>query len=131
VRLFRTLCLAGALIAAIPARANESVKWTSWDADVFAHATADKKFVVLDLQATWCHWCHVMESVTYTDPGVLDLMAKHYVAVRVDQDANPDLASRYGYWGWPATIIFGPDGAEIAKIRGFVAPIVCAKRCKP
>ena len=36
-----------------------------------------------------------------------------------DQDANPDLASRYGDWGWPATIIFDPDGKEIVKLQGF------------
>ncbi len=42
--------------------------------------------------------------------------------MRVDQDANPDLSSRYGDWGWPATIVFGPDGTEIAKIRGYIEP---------
>ncbi|MGY3488651.1 uncharacterized protein YyaL (SSP411 family) [Bradyrhizobium sp. USDA 4011] len=42
--------------------------------------------------------------------------------MRVDQDANPDLSSRYGDWGWPATIVFAPDGSEIAKIRGYIEP---------
>ena len=31
-------------------------------------------------------------------------------------------SSRYGDWGWPATIVFGPDGTEIAKIRGYIEP---------
>ncbi len=35
---------------------------------------------------------------------------------------QPDLSSRYGDWGWPATIVFGPDGTEIAKIRGYIEP---------
>ena len=51
-----------------------------------------------------------------------DLLASKYLPVRVDQDANPDLSSRYGDWGWPATIVFGPDGTEIAKIRGYIEP---------
>ena len=42
--------------------------------------------------------------------------------MRVDQDANPDLSSRYGDWGWPATIVFDSDGTEIAKIRGYIEP---------
>jgi uncharacterized protein YyaL (SSP411 family) len=50
------------------------------------------------------------------------LLASKYLPVRVDQDANPDLSSRYGDWGWPATIVFGPDGTEIAKIRGYIEP---------
>ncbi|MEM8744710.1 MAG: hypothetical protein AAGF14_08770, partial [Pseudomonadota bacterium] len=35
---------------------------------------------------------------------------------------NPDLASRYGDWGWPATIIFDPAGHEVAKLQGFQRP---------
>ena len=35
---------------------------------------------------------------------------------------NPDLSSRYGDWGWPATIVFAPDGTEIVKIRGYIEP---------
>ena len=50
------------------------------------------------------------------------MLASKYLPVRVDQDANPDLSSRYGDWGWPATIVFGPDGTEIAKIRGYIEP---------
>ena len=63
-----------------------------------------------------------MEKTTYADPQVEDLLASKYLPVRVDQDANPDLSSRYGDWGWPATIVFGPDGTEIAKIRGYIEP---------
>jgi len=64
----------------------------------------------------------VMEKTTYADPRVQELLAAKYLPVRVDQDANPDLSSRYGDWGWPATIVFAPDGSEIAKIRGYIEP---------
>ena len=63
-----------------------------------------------------------MEKTTYANPEVRELLAAKYLPVRVDQDANPDLSSRYGDWGWPATIVFGPDGTEIAKIRGYIEP---------
>ncbi len=89
---------------------------------MFARATAEKRFVILDLEAVWCHWCHVMEKTTYADPKVQELLSEKYLPVRVDQDANPDLSSRYGDWGWPATIVFAPDGTEIAKIRGYIEP---------
>jgi hypothetical protein len=45
-----------------------------------------------------------------------------FVTVRVDVDEHPDLAERYGDWGWPATIIFAPDGREIGKYRGYLPP---------
>jgi len=116
------LALAIAALTASPLSAAESISWNGWNDEVFARAAAEKRFVVLDLEAEWCHWCHVMERTTYADAAVVDLMASKYIAVRVDQDANPDLSSRYGDWGWPATIVFNSDGTEIAKIRGYIEP---------
>ena len=80
---------------------------------------AEHRFVLLDLAAVWCHWCHVMEETTYSDPAVLASLAAHYIPVRVDQDARPDLSLRYEDWGWPATIVFAADGTEIVKLRGY------------
>ena len=63
-----------------------------------------------------------METVTYGDPKVAALIGGHFVAIRADQDASPELSSRYGDWGWPATIILSADGTELAKLRGFIEP---------
>lgn len=114
--------VAAAMFTTSPLLAEQGVAWRNWDDGLFAQATAEKRFVILDLEAVWCHWCHVMEQTTYSDGEVQRLIAQKYVAVRVDQDANPDLSNRYGDWGWPATIVFGPDGTEIAKIRGYIEP---------
>jgi uncharacterized protein YyaL (SSP411 family) len=122
MKLARILALAIAACAASPSLAGEPVKWSEWGDNLFARATAEKRFVILDLEAVWCHWCHVMEKTTYADPEVGELLASKYLPVRVDQDANPDLSNRYGDWGWPATIVFAPDGTEIAKIRGYIEP---------
>jgi uncharacterized protein YyaL (SSP411 family) len=122
MKLVRALAFAVAAFAAFPSFAGESIQWNGWSDELFSRATAEKRFVILDLEAVWCHWCHVMEKTTYADPEITELLASKYIAVRVDQDANPDLSSRYGDWGWPATVVFGPDGAEIAKIRGYIEP---------
>jgi uncharacterized protein YyaL (SSP411 family) len=122
MKFLRAVAFAVAAFAMSPSFAAEPVQWNSWSDELFSRATAEKRFVILDLEAVWCHWCHVMEKTTYADPEVTELLASKYIAVRVDQDANPDLSSRYGDWGWPATIIFGPDGTEIAKIRGYIEP---------
>src|SRR5262249_37384480 len=47
---------------------------------------------------------------------------EHFIPVRVDQDNRPDISQRYERWGWPATVLFGPDGTEIVKLRGFYSP---------
>ena len=78
--------------------------------------------MLLNLGAVWCHWCHVMEDTTYHDANVVALVNQRYIAVRVDEDDHPDLSRRYINYGWPATIIFDPNGVEIVKRRGYVEP---------
>lgn len=119
-RLFRAALLW--LCASLPALAADPIRWTSWSAELFTRAKAENRLVILDLEAVWCHWCHVMERKTYGDDRVRTVIGAHYIAVRADQDANPDLSGRYGEWGWPATIVFAPDGTEIAKLQGYVEP---------
>jgi uncharacterized protein YyaL (SSP411 family) len=111
-----------AAMTASPCFAGEPLHWSGWTDDLFAKAKAENRFVILDLEAVWCHWCHVMEETTYSNPDVKSLLAAKYLPVRVDQDGDPALSTRYGDWGWPATIVFGPDGKEIAKIRGYIEP---------
>lgn len=98
------------------------IAWQDWAPGLFERATTENKFVILDLEAVWCHRCHVMDAKTYTDPQVTRILEQHYIAVKVDHDARPDLANRYRDYGWPATIIFAPDGTEIIKRAGYIPP---------
>ena len=109
--------------AAAASRAGEPIHWrTEWNQALFADAAREHRFVLLDLHAVWCHWCHIMDEETYADPAVRALIARRYVAVGIEADSDPALTSRYGDWGWPATIVLAPDGTEIVKRRGFIPP---------
>jgi uncharacterized protein YyaL (SSP411 family) len=87
------LLLAGAL--AVSAADPKELRWQSWSDGVFVRAKREHRFVLLDLQAVWCHWCHVMDKTIYQDPAVVALLRSNYITVRVDEDSRPDLASRY------------------------------------
>jgi hypothetical protein len=104
------------------ARAADGIAWQAWSDAAFAAAKKEHRFVIMDLEAVWCHWCHVMDETTYRDPKVISLLGSRYIAVRVDQDSRPDLANRYEDYGWPATIVFAADGSEIARRRGYLNP---------
>jgi uncharacterized protein len=101
---------------------QNNIDWQPWSDSVFAQAKKEGRFVLLNLGAVWCHWCHVMDDVTYRDPKVIELIRSHYVAVSVDEDSRPDLSNRYEDYGWPATIVLGADKGEIAKRRGYIPP---------
>jgi uncharacterized protein YyaL (SSP411 family) len=96
--------------------------WNDFDQGIFTRAKSERRFVVLDGAAEWCHFCHVMEEKTYADPRVRAVLDKHFIAAKVDVDVRPDIEERYGDYGWPATILFSPEGEELGKYRGFIPP---------
>ena len=112
------------LLPAAPAAAESpaAIEWHPWSDEVFERARREQRFVLLDLEAVWCHWCHVMDRETYANTAVAEVINRHYLAVKVDQDARPDLSGRYKAYGWPATIVFAPDGTEIVKRAGYIEP---------
>jgi hypothetical protein len=82
--------------ATVASADDKGLVWENWSPELFARAQAEQRFVILDLEAVWCHWCHVMEQTTYADSKVVDLLKAKYITVRVDQDANLDLSNRLG-----------------------------------
>lgn len=115
-------------IAKARARAEPQLfTWAPWSKETFARARAEHRFILLHGAAVWCHWCHVMEAITYRDPEVGRLLRDRFIAIRVDIDSQPDIAERYGDWGWPATILFSPDAQEVGKFRGYLPPAELAQ----
>lgn len=112
--------LAGAAWAAPPD--NGDSFWSEWNEATFERAARENKFVIVSLQSWWCPWCLIMNKETWANPEVRAELEDHFIPVHVDQDSRPDISQRYERWGWPATIIFGPDGTEIVKLRGFYSP---------
>ena len=99
-----SLCACSAAAAEEPA----SVAWRGFDAATIAKARDEKKLLFLDMEAVWCHWCHVMDEKTYTDNGVRAALAKDFICMKVDQDSRPDLSKRYEEYGWPALVVIDP-----------------------
>lgn len=108
--------------ASAAGEAGTGVKWRPWSDDRFEEATREGKLILLNLEAVWCHWCHVMDQETYSKKEIQDLIGEHFIPVRVDQDSRPDLANRYRDYGWPATIILTAGGEDVAKRAGFMEP---------
>ncbi len=84
------------------------IAWRSFDAATLAKAREEKKLVFLDVEAVWCHWCHVMDAKTYSEPAVQAALKEGFISAKLDSDSRPDLARRYEEYGWPALVIFDP-----------------------
>jgi uncharacterized protein YyaL (SSP411 family) len=113
--------LATLILATLSASAQQ-LHWQPWSNTAFTQARQQHKFVLLDLEAVWCHWCHVMDDQTYSDATVIRLLNSKYILVKVDQDSRPDISNRYQDYGWPATVVFAANGSEIVKRQGYIEP---------
>ncbi|HEY6251809.1 MAG TPA: DUF255 domain-containing protein, partial [Candidatus Angelobacter sp.] len=116
------LTFALAAVAQAGAEKGSGLHWQAWSDDVFKQARSEHRLVLLDLEAVWCHWCHVMDANTYSNAAVIKLLQSKYIVVKADQDSRPDLSNRYEDYGWPATVVFNADGQEIVKRRGYLPP---------
>jgi thiol:disulfide interchange protein DsbD len=93
--------------------------------DALLQASAAGRGVMLDFYADWCVDCKRMDKYTFSEPTVQAAL-QGAVLLKADVTANDAedraLMSRYGIYGPPATLFFGPDGQERAAFRllGFV-----------
>jgi uncharacterized protein YyaL (SSP411 family) len=51
-----------------------------------------------------------MDETTYSNSGVIDLINREYVPIRVDNDLRPDINQRYNMGGWPTTAFLTSSG---------------------
>ncbi|MCI0483958.1 MAG: thioredoxin domain-containing protein, partial [candidate division NC10 bacterium] len=98
--------------------ATQPIHWQPWGEEAFRLARELDRPILMDIGAIWCHWCHVMDEETYSNPEVAKLINDYFVPIRVDRDERPDIDSRYqvqvqalvSYGGWPLTVFMTPEG---------------------
>jgi len=95
-----------------PNRAHE-IDWRPWGEPALAEAHKLGRPILLSLSAVWCHWCHVMDETSYSDPRVIAALNEHFVPIRVDNDRHPDVNRRYNMGGWPTTAFLAASGDPI------------------
>lgn len=99
--------------------AGNPVDWMPWGEQAFARARERGVPVFLSVGYSTCHWCHVMARESFEDPGIADLLNRHFVSVKVDREERPDVDRLYmgyvqattGSGGWPMSVWLTPEGA--------------------
>ncbi len=97
--------------------AHNPVDWYPWGEEAFAKARRENKPIFLSIGYFTCHWCHVMERESFSNPDVAGLMNRWFVSIKVDREERPDIDRVYmafveattGSGGWPMTVFLTPD----------------------
>jgi uncharacterized protein len=98
--------------------ADNPVDWYPWGPEALERARQEDRPVLLSIGYSSCHWCHVMERESFSDPETARLMNERYVSVKVDREERPDVDGIYmravqamtGRGGWPLTAFLTPEG---------------------
>ena len=97
--------------------AYNPVNWYPWGKEAFEEARKEDKPIFLSIGYSTCHWCHVMEHESFTNPEIAALMNESFISVKVDREERPDLDSVYmafvqattGRGGWPMSVFLTPE----------------------
>lgn len=97
--------------------AHNPVNWYPWGNEAFQKAKKEDKPIFLSIGYSTCHWCHVMEEESFSNPEIAKIMNKYFVSIKVDREDRPDIDNIYmnavmamtGSGGWPLNIFLTPD----------------------
>ncbi|AHF99369.1 hypothetical protein HALLA_11345 [Halostagnicola larsenii XH-48] len=98
--------------------ADNPVNWQPWDERALETAREHDVPIFLSIGYSACHWCHVMESESFSDEEVADVLNENFVPIKVDREERPDVDSVYmtvsqlvtGRGGWPLSAWLTPEG---------------------
>jgi thioredoxin 2 len=97
------------------------------DAATFAAETSSSLPVVVDFWAAWCGPCRMISPVLQDLAG---RHAGHLKVVKVDVDANPELAARFGAQSIPLLVVMR-NGEEVDRIVGALPRAALEQRLAP
>jgi uncharacterized protein YyaL (SSP411 family) len=96
--------------------AHNPVDWYPWGPEAFERARRENKPIFLSIGYSTCHWCHVMEEESFSNPVIAAAMNTSFVSIKVDREERPDIDRVYLAYvtsvsggGWPMSLFLTPD----------------------
>ncbi len=97
---------------------RQPVECYPWGAEAWRRARETDRPVLLDLGAIWCSFREQVNQESYSQPHTADFINRHFVAVKVHYDAQPELAATIERAqavlnlpaGLPVTAFLSPSG---------------------
>lgn len=82
-------------------------------------AQAEGKMVFVDVYASWCTACKLMDESTFTSGEVVSLINEHFIPVKIDVESLEGklFAVQENVQTLPAIIVLDDSGKRLAKVN--------------
>ncbi|MES9880324.1 MAG: DUF255 domain-containing protein, partial [Sedimenticola sp.] len=100
---------------------DDPVQWQEWGEEALARARKENKLLFISSGYFACHWCHVMQRESYSNPQIAALINTYFVPIKVDRELQPALDEHLiefvrrtrGHAGWPLNVFLTPEGYPV------------------
>src|SRR5438552_4273349 len=96
--------------------AHNPVDWYAWGEEAFEKARRERKPIFLSIGYYTCHWCHVMERESFSDPAIAEILNRNFVSIKLDREERPDLDRVY------MTCVHAPTGRGDWPLSAWLQP---------
>lgn len=115
--------------------AGSEVDWKDFEKGIELAQKEDKK-VFIDVYTDWCGYCKKMDKNTFTDDKVVELLNKHFVAIKLDAESKKTVSYKgkemskrevagkvFRVQGFPTTVYLDSDISMLSKpLSGYLSP---------
>ncbi|MEL6107810.1 MAG: thioredoxin family protein, partial [Planctomycetota bacterium] len=102
--------------------ASAEIKWQRSPEAVLRSARTSGRPILVFVSAQWCHYCTKMKKETWSNPLVEQSVSQHFETLVLDGDRDDNIVRKLGLRGFPATLLYTPDGRFIEQKGGFMPP---------
>jgi thiol-disulfide isomerase/thioredoxin len=99
---------------------NVNFNKNSWS-KILTEAKKSNKPIFLDIYATWCGPCKMLDKEVYRDKKVGKVMNAKFINVKIDAEKGEgiELAQQFNIDSYPTLIFLNSNGEEIYRYSGF------------
>jgi thioredoxin-related protein len=133
-------CIATSFLNFAP-KPKEKINWITMQ-QLNEQYAKNPKPILIDLYTSWCGWCKVMDSKTYTHEKLAKYVNEHYYAVKFDAESREVITfnnktykynAQYktnelalyltsGQLSYPTTVFMSGVSAQPAPLPGYLKP---------